>query len=488
MKTRTLKELLLYNYRYWFGYSIIIGFIVYFLGWQIGTLPGGLSQPEINTAASRADLQSILQQPLYPLHAILQWGSMNIFGSDPWALRLASVLIGLVVALALYNLLKRWFGKPTALLSTAVFISADWFLFIARLGTGAVEFSLWLSLALLCLTKLLERKTNWLILFTLSLCGLLFAPFGIYAVITLVISLFACRLFRERIMSASLVVKILSPLILLLTITGIGFISFNNFDFLKSLLGIQALPSITEYVRNVFNNLGGVVAVLPSSNVIISPSGIFFIRFFEFILILFGVIMFWRTRVNRLNLVVLILSLVLALASGLSAGSRANGLILIPAAIFMTAGVRHLLHRWQRTFPLNPYARVTAYATLTVLFICVVALHYVSYFELWQTQSTARATFQPDFMLLKNELKKTEYSNKKCFVDSSNETLNKLLEASDTQCELQFKNQSTPPDYIIRTPSESTLESLSRQNPKVLTSETTTNNVRWLIVNNQSNN
>ena len=66
MKTRTLKQLLLYNYRYIFAYVIIIGFVVYFLGWQLGHIGPGLSAPEINTAARHVSLKDILNLPIYP--------------------------------------------------------------------------------------------------------------------------------------------------------------------------------------------------------------------------------------------------------------------------------------------------------------------------------------------------------------------------------------------------------------------------------------
>jgi hypothetical protein len=483
MKTRTLKELLLYNYRYWFGYSIIVGFVVYFLGWRLASLQGGISQSEITVAARHTSLADILHLPLYPLHSLLQFASFELFGISTLTMRLGGAIIGLLVAFLLYSLLRRWFGKPTALLSTAIFISADWFLFVARLGTGAIEFSLWLCLALICFTKLLEHKTNWLILFAVSLAGLLFAPFGIYAVITLLASLFACRIFRERTAEAKTLVKLASGFILVLALGLVVFASVKNIEFLKNLLGIQTLPTPTGYIKNAFANMSSVVMVLPNGNPVISPSGIFFVRFFEFVFILFGVIMFWRTRVNRLNLTVLVLTVVLVLASGLSEGSRGTGLVLIPAAIFMTAGIRHLVHRWQRTFPRNPYARVGAYIPMAVLFISVVMLHYVSYFKLWPNQQQTRTVFSNDLRLAQNELNNEAYKGKTCFVESNQTDFNILLKKSNTQCDLYFQNGTvaqTLPKIILAKP-DSTL--IQADIPtRALTADTQQSNVRWVVI------
>jgi hypothetical protein len=486
MKTRTLKELLLYNYRYWFGYSIICGFIVYFLGWQLGSLTGGLSQAEISTAARHTALADIAKLPLYPLHSLLQFISFETIGVTAFTIRLGGAAIGLLVAFTLYSLLKKWFGKPTALLSTAIFISADWFLFIARLGTGGIELSLWLTLALLCFTKLIERKPRWLILYACAISGLLFAPFGIYAAVTLTVSLFAGRIFRERTQEASLRIKILSIAILLTSVCAVAYFSFQNIEFLKNLLGIQALPSVVEYGKNALGNMSSVVAVLPHSNPLISPTGVFFVRFFELIFILFGVIMFWRTRVNRLNLTVLLLSFVLVLASGLSAGSRGDGLVLVPAAIFMTAGIRHFIHRWQRTFPKNPYARVGAYVPISLLFIAVVAAHYMSYFKLWPHQSSTRTTFSKDFILATHELNSPTLAHKVCFIESTDSSFNKLLAASNPRCEPHFPESQVSkklPDILLLRPDSTLLR--KEQTVRAVTSDTTSNNVRWLLVKNQ---
>ena len=58
MKTRTLKQLVLYNYRYIFGYLIVFLFSIYFLGWRLGSLVPGLAPLEIVTAAANTNLGS----------------------------------------------------------------------------------------------------------------------------------------------------------------------------------------------------------------------------------------------------------------------------------------------------------------------------------------------------------------------------------------------------------------------------------------------
>lgn len=484
MKTRTLKQLLLYNFRYLFAYVIIFGFIAYFLGWQLGTIGPGLSAPEISSAARHSSLMELIKLPIYPLQSVLQWASITVLGVTSIAIRLPSVIIAISVAGMLYSLLKKWFGKQTALLSTAILVSADWYLFTARLGTGSIEFSFWIVLSLLCFTKLVERKTNWLILFSIALVGLLFTPLGPYAAVTLAASLLSSRVFRERAHEATVPIKVMAYVI---GIGGLGLaavVSFKNIDFLKNILNITNMPTIAEYINNVIVNTAGVVAVLPNANPVISPTGIFFVRFFELIFILFGVVMLWKTRVNRLNLTVLVLSVVLVLASGLSSGSRGGSAVLVPAAIYMTAGIRHLMHRWKRTFPKNPYARVVAFIPLGILFISVVALHYYSYFWLWPVQTATHQAFSTDLQLAQKELNKQVYADKTCLVDTLDVPLQKLIRASNTICKPVFPNtieasaitaaQLMKPSSVVIPTENNTI--------RALTSETKEANVRWLVV------
>jgi hypothetical protein len=275
----------------------------------------------------------------------------------------------------------------------------------------------------------------------------------------------------------------LSGFVIAIGILSVLFISIHNFLFLKSLLGLNDLPSISNYFINLFANTSGIVLVLPSYNPLISAHGIFFVRFFELIFIIFGIAMLWRTRVNRLNLIILIVTLVLIAVSGLNDGPRGGSLILAPAAIYMTAGIRHLMHRWQRTFPKNPYARMASLIPMGVLFIGVIALHYQSYFVLWPNQSTTHAVFSPDFKLAKDELKKEGYE--KCTVLGVSGAMQKVLLKTKTACDLTFVQEAQsidPGTKILATPGSLKLPPEQKVNSLPLVNETKQNSLRWQVV------
>lgn len=491
MKTRTLKQLVLYNYRYVFGYSIIVLFAIYFLGWRLGSMTPGLAPQELSAAADHASVQSFISSPLAPFHGVLQFCTTKILGFSTVAIRLPSIIIGAATILLLYLLLKKWFGKSTALMSGALIVSADWFLHIARLGTGSIEFSFWVALGLLSLTKIIERKSIWLLSFTVALAALMLVPFGPYASLTLLISLFSCKVFRARVHEVGTLTKAASFIVVLLGLAGSIALSVYNLEFAKQLFAVKNLPSITEYFINIFVNTGSTVAMIPNASPVVSTTSIATIRFFELIFILFGIAMLYKNRVNRLNLSMIVLSIVLVAVSGLSRDDAAAGLMIVPAAIFMTAGVRHLIHRWKRTFPNNPYARVIAYVPLVALFVCVVAVHYVSYFRLWASQSTTQQIFSVDTELAISSLDSQSLEGKSCFIETDDKSQQTVIASAKTACRPLFNNstlvyQESAVLMILKPASPLITEAQVRPNYP-LVSATKDQNVRWLVVNRNNN-
>ncbi len=481
VKERTLKSLVLYNYRYVFAYLLIFVFAFYFLCWRLGSIIPGLSHPELIAAAKNSSLESLIQLPLYPLHSLLQWISLHVLGVTSISIRLPSIILAATTALLLYNLLKKWFGKVTVLLSITLLLCADWFLYIARLGTGGIEFSFWFVLLLFSLMKLIEKKTNWLLMYAVGATMLLFVPYGVYAVITTSICMCACAMFRKRVTESGTYIKVLSIFSILMGLVLVILLSIRDITFLQSILGITDIPSVGEYVKNFVINSSGVAILWPDNNPLLGPSGVFLVRYFEFIFMLFGLVMLWMTRVNRLNLVILTNALVLAVVSGLNSGSRGGSLLIVPAAVCMTAGIRHFIHRWQRTFPKNPYAKVALLVPLVLLVLTTTLLHYQSYFILWPRQTATHQVFNTDFKLVKNELAQPGV----CAVSGATKQIEILLTVKKPVCETTFYSskdiiQIQPGLKIIAKPHKNNLYGYG-ENTRSLSNGDLQQNVRWIV-------
>lgn len=485
MKTQTFRELILYNYRYIFAYLLMAGFIAYFLFWQLGSVAPGLSQAEMHTAAIHTNALQSLQIPINPVFAKLQIFSLKVFGINSYTIRVPSVILALTTMLLLFQILKKWFGRPTALLGILLVCSADWFLFAARHATGGIEFSFWLVVILFATTKVIEHKSQWLLVLGGALTALLFVPFGVYAFAVIIVGLLGSRVLRQRILEASNTIEVLSALLMLIMLGYLGFTLFRDTALIAQLLGIAGgIPTVSQYSKQLLTNGPSTVAVLPAMSPLNGPSGVFFVRFFELTFILFGVFMFWKTRINRLNLVVIALAIVLLFASGLSAEDGSSSLLIVPSIIFITAGVRYFMHRWQKTFPKNPYARLAAFVPIIILLFITMVAHHQSYFVLWPHQSTTRAAYSYDLKLAQEELVNVKTTD--CLVISDNDDLQTLIkESSGYTCSLkQAVTLSAVGDNQTQLVQPSQLGVQSREQgvvQKAVVSDQSQDSLRWVV-------
>lgn len=483
MKTKTLRQLLLYNYRYIFAYAFIIFFVGFFLLWKIDSIGPGLSRAELDVAAAHTNAREALTAPMYPLFAKLQVFSLKLFGVSSYSIRIPSVIIGAVTILLLYQILKKWFGKPTALIGVAFVATADWFLLVSRQATGAIEFSFWLVVALYSITKLLERRSIWVIGLVASFVALLFVPFGPYAAGILAVSVLGSRVMRERMLGASTLDKLISALVLL---AGVGFFAYSAVSgnlAVTKLLGMESgIPTPIEYAKNVITNGSAIVGTVPATNPANGVSGLFFVRFFELSFIIFGLFMFWKTRINRLNLVIIILAATLFFIGGLNRTADAAALLIVPGIIFITAGMRYFIHRWQKTFPKNPYARMIAFVPVVLLLILTTLQHQQTYFVLWPRQTATASAYNYDLQLLEQELTNT---SKNCTIVTNDETIKTLILADDHQCNPKFSQSVTAlkKDEVQILSPEFVPEITLNSNVSVrgLVSPKSTDSTRWIV-------
>jgi len=131
--------------------------------YRLEALPPGLFHDE---AVNGLDVVDILrgQHPLFftrnngrePLFIYLQALSVFFFGLSPMALRLVSVVMGVLTVLATFLLAREWFGYRVGLLSMAGLAIAFWHVNLSRVGLRAIAAPLFLVLALFFLWRALR--------------------------------------------------------------------------------------------------------------------------------------------------------------------------------------------------------------------------------------------------------------------------------------------------------------------------------------------
>src|SRR3990170_2476422 len=117
MRLGILKELILYRYRYILAYLALIIVCGGLTLWQLGNVPPGFSQAEISSAVSARQLEinsSFIDGP----YLALQKATLALFDVGTLGIRLPSVICAILMVIAAYIFLKRWFKENMAIIGT----------------------------------------------------------------------------------------------------------------------------------------------------------------------------------------------------------------------------------------------------------------------------------------------------------------------------------------------------------------------------------
>ena len=135
MSKLVISKLFLYRYRFIIGY-IVLGLAFIALIFLLPLIsPAGLSDLERQSVVGSYNLHfsSITSGDLVDLpYHILQKLSILLFGLTPYAIKLPSILVGLVLGLLLILLLNRWFKSNVALLASILTVLSTPFLYLAN--------------------------------------------------------------------------------------------------------------------------------------------------------------------------------------------------------------------------------------------------------------------------------------------------------------------------------------------------------------------
>ena len=134
VKKLVISKLFLYRHRF------VIGFIVLgtaYIGLLFGLpllSPGGLSEPEMESAAQSYALEfdSIFRGDIVNLpYRALQKLSIMTFGLTIYSVKLPSIIIGTLLGCLLILLLNRWFKTNVALFASILAVLSASFLYLA---------------------------------------------------------------------------------------------------------------------------------------------------------------------------------------------------------------------------------------------------------------------------------------------------------------------------------------------------------------------
>lgn len=359
----------LYRWRYIIGYSLIgllLAGLLLFAGLYV---PGGVSAEEMRSAV-RADHVALIRPETWGETSLpfllLQKFMFTLFGVYDFTIKLPSLIIGLLSAIGLILLLRRWFKPNIAVLASLIAITTGQFLFVAQNGAPGVSYIFWPVFLLLLGTQITRAKRFrffWKITFIIAAALSLYTPLSIYPLIAIIVALIlhphlrnAVRRLSKLKISVGLVIAagILTPLVMnIIAKPALGL----------ALLGVPANwpPDIMANLQTLLNQY--LIFWAPSTTTLMTP--VFGLG--SFLLIGLGIIRILRTRDTTRSYLIIIW--VLCLIPILIINPRFTSVIFVPCVLLLAAGLTSLIGYWYRLFPRNPYARISGLVPLVILVV-----------------------------------------------------------------------------------------------------------------------
>ena len=380
MRKIIISRLFLYKHRYGIGYTLLFLAFVALLVLVPLISPAGLSENEMNSAVDSYNLStdSIMHGDIVdlPYHA-LQKLSISLFGLTAYAIKLPSIVVGLLLGILLILLLNRWFKNNVAIIASVLTVLSAPFLYLAGSGTPLIMLVFWPTLLLWLGSKIQGKKlekTIYAFLFALFLLASLFTPYLIYFAAFSVIYALVHPHLRFMIKSLPKIPFILASVAVAAVVFALGYEIFKYPETARVLFFMEDFSW-----NSFFSNIGN--AFLPffswtgnAQSVFLSPM----IGLASLALAITGLISTANGFFASRNSIASMFIVFTAAISGFNPDCAV--LIVLPLAILTAHGIRYILEKWYGLFPENPYARVFGLipiATFLGLIIISSLAHYV---------------------------------------------------------------------------------------------------------------
>lgn len=405
MKKIVISKLFLYRYRFIIG-NILLGVAFIALMFLLPAIAQkGLSQAETDSAVSSYYLQSdaIMNGDLVDLpYRLLQKASISLFGLTPYAIKLPSIIVGLLFGLMLILLLNRWFKSNVSLLASTLLVLSTSFLFLAGSGTPLIMVVFWPTLLLWLGSKIQGEKRpkpGYCFAFALAMLASIFTPYMLYFAVFCVIFVLVQPHLR-------FVVKNLPKLpfgfIILVSLAGIVALIMNivnHPDTLTQLLFAEGFEG-GHFLHNIATGLKITLSWKNSlESVFLSP----LIGLPTFAMALIGLFSttkgFFASR-NSIASLLIVFGLIIT-------GFQSENVVflILPLSILVAHGLKYLLEKWYGLFPENPYARISALLPLTVLFAIIIIPSLLQYIYGYRYNPNVANEFSDTLMVINENLK-----------------------------------------------------------------------------------
>ena len=380
VKKITISKLFLYKHRFGIGYTLLFLLFCALLFLIPMLSPAGLSEAEMQSSvvSHSLNIDTIMSGEIVDLpYHFLQKMSILVFGLNAYAIKLPSIVIGLLLGVLIVLLLNRWFKNNVAIIASVLTVLSAPFLFLAGNGTPLIMLVFWPTLLLWLGSKINGKKlskTFYAFLFAVFLLASLFTPYMIYFAIFSVLYAVVHPHLRFMIRSLPKIPFIITTLAVLAVIGVMGYEIIKYPSTLIQLCFMNDFSWVTFFdnIKNaflVFFSWSGNI-----DSIFLAPM----IGMASLILAITGLISTAKGFFASRNSIASMFIIFTAIISGFNPDSAV--LIVLPFAILTAHGIRYILEKWYGLFPENPYARIFGLipiSTFLGIMIITSLTHYV---------------------------------------------------------------------------------------------------------------
>lgn len=367
--------------------ALVVGLLVF----RLGSLTPGFSQAEIDERQRASTISNLINQPLQAPHATGQYILQKVGLRGPTAMRSVSVVVGLLVVLCLFLVLRSWHGTRIALIGSLLFTTSSWFLHTARLATVDSSFMLLIGLVL-CAIWLQQSKLrkSTLLATTVIVSLLLYIPGAIGLVLIGTLWQIKRIVGEMRDISVSFMLLSLFVGVVLLTPLVIGLVQDSS--QLRTWAGLpEKLPSISAMAKNVASVPVQLVARGPNDPVR-WLGRLPLLDAFSTAMLVIGLYAYaQRLKLDRTKLLIGVFGLGGLLIS--LGGPIPIALFLPFVYIIVAAGLAYMLRQWFIIFPRNPLARNLAVGLMSIAVLLVTFYQLSHYFVAWPNAPPTKQAF-----------------------------------------------------------------------------------------------
>lgn len=358
---------------------------------RLHSLVPGFSAVEQAAIGAASSLKVIALDPSHLAHKLLQYLGLKLDHDGFIAMRLPSVIAGLVAAALFFYVINKWFNLRIAVISSFLLVSSSWFLHLARIGTPEVTYlGILAPLTYAVWLPKYKRPLVALGLGALILINTLYTPGLIWFTIMGLIwqRRVLGQVFKELKIPSLFV---LSGCIVLLVPLAMALV--KSPDLIMTYLG---LPSDTlQSLRSVPQNLIDIPAQLAwrgPDDPVLNLGRLPLLDFFTVVMAVLGGYSY-ATHAGLQRSRMLLGSFILGcLLVGL--GGAVSIALLLPFVYLLVAGgLNFMIEQWFKVFPYNPFARTMAIILLLASVSVVTFYHVNNYFIAWPQAPATKEVF-----------------------------------------------------------------------------------------------